>query len=279
MMRSKGLQLAAALFGCSLVFCFAATGCSQELSQEITPSAKVQPYDTSGGVAATVNGVEIGENAITAFIEETREANELQDEDAWGTWLVENGYTIDGLRQEVVNYYISEELVRQAAEQNGVTVTDEEIDSYIEQQDEMDVNSEEDRYYAKQQLLQDKLTEVVASAEPTDEELLSYINSYADELDVDAPEDGFESLDDVPSDIVESVRESMSGETLRQRHYVVWMLEFKSNSDIEMELLPDGMPYDIDLTPYEEAYYDAIAESEETAESDSDDGETDADEE
>lgn len=253
-MRSRPKSLAAALFGCSLAFCLAASGCGANL----TPSEQAQPYDTSGGVAATVNGVDIGENAVTAYIEGTREASGLLEDDAWGEWLVANEYTIDSLRAEVVDYYISEELVRQAAEQNGVTVTDSEVSSYIEQQGDMDENSEEDRYYARQQLLQDKLMAEVVSAEPTDQELLSYINSYADKLGAEAPEGGYQSLADVPEEAQAAARAAI-GSSMLQKHYAEWMTAFKDDADIERSPLPEGAPYDIDLGPYADAAYEAMA--------------------
>ena len=271
LMRNKSLSLAAALFGCSLAFCLVASGCS---SQQLTPSAQAQPYDTSEGVAATVNGIELGERAVSAYIEGTRDAAGLQEDDAWGEWLIANEYTIDSLRAEVVDYYISEELVRQAAEQNGVTVTDAEIDSYIGQQDDMETNSEEDRYYAKQILLQDKLKEKVVSADPTDQELLSYINLYAEELGADAPEDGYQSLGDVPDDVVGVARESI-GTSMLQKHYAEWMTAFKDDAEIDRNPLPEGMPYDIDLEPYAQEAYEALAASSDDASSDdasSDDG-------
>ena len=47
----------------------------------------------TGGVAGTVNGVEIAEDTITNYIQGVREQLGADDEDSWGTWLSQNDYT------------------------------------------------------------------------------------------------------------------------------------------------------------------------------------------
>ena len=65
----------------------------------------------TGGVAGTVNGVEIAEDTITNYIQGVREQLGADDEDSWGTWLSQNDYTPASVREEVFNSYAQRELL------------------------------------------------------------------------------------------------------------------------------------------------------------------------
>ena len=73
----------------SAACCFAAVGCSQTKSD----SGDVSVSDTSEGVAATVNGTEIGEKAVTSYIANFRSMSNLESDADWAQWLVDNNYT------------------------------------------------------------------------------------------------------------------------------------------------------------------------------------------
>lgn len=151
-------------------------------------------YDTSEGVAATVNGTEIGEKAITTYIENFRTQGALEDESAWGQWLVDNDYTVEDIRSQVIDYYASQQLLRQAAEENGVTANADDVNAQIEEMRGY-YNSEEEweealksvgmteasyRSTLELSILEEGLKEKVATAsEPTDEEMLQYAQMYA----------------------------------------------------------------------------------------------------
>ena len=113
----------------SAACCFAAVGCSQTKSD----SGDVSVNDTSEGVAATVNGTEIGEKAVTSYIANFRSMSNLESDADWAQWLVDNNYTAADIREEVINYYASQELIRQAAEENDIKVESSEIDSQVQQ--------------------------------------------------------------------------------------------------------------------------------------------------
>ncbi|WP_337426874.1 SurA N-terminal domain-containing protein, partial [Slackia isoflavoniconvertens] len=113
----------------SAACCFAAVGCSQTKSD----SGDVSVSDTSEGVAATVNGTEIGEKAVTSYIANFRSMSNLESDADWAQWLVDNNYTAADIREEVINYYASQELIRQAAEENDIKVESSEIDSQVQQ--------------------------------------------------------------------------------------------------------------------------------------------------
>lgn len=178
-----------AVCGAALVSC----GGNADASDE-----GVDIYDTSEGVAATVNGTEIGEKAITTYIENFRIQGALEDDSAWAQWLVDNDYTVDDIRSQVIDYYASQQLLRQAAEENGVTVNSEEVDSQIEtmrgyyNSDEeweealKSVGMTEASYRSTLELsiLENGLKEKVATVtEPTDEEMLQYAQMYASAYD------------------------------------------------------------------------------------------------
>ena len=156
-------------------------------------SAMADVSDTSGGVAATVNGVEIGENAVTDYIAAFRTNSGLEDDAAWAQWLVDNDYTIKQIRSDVIDYYVSQELIRQAAAENDVTVEAKEVDAQVEtmrgyyqseeewQEALKSLGTTEDQYRSMLELsmLQSGLQEKVAKAtEPTKEEMLQYAQMY-----------------------------------------------------------------------------------------------------
>ena len=259
----------------ALVFvigCFALWNTTHE--KAVMPDEVTDPVidvdDTSGGVAATVNGVEIGENCITAYIENFRELQGLESDDDWGTWVIENGYTLGDIRTDTVDSYVNQELIRQAAEQEGVTVTDEAVEERVQEAideaekdgswdaalEEMGMSEEAYFYNVEVTLLQNELMDAVApDAEATDDEVLSYIQSNEEDYE-DA-----ESLDEVDEDTVESYRE-YADSIAQEDEFNTWMIEFQDASDIEVESLPDDVSYNIDLTEYEEAYYEELEEEE-----------------
>ena len=98
-------------------------GCSEQTSD--TPTY-------TGGVAATVNGVEIPEDKVTQAIQDIRAQMSLTEEDAWGQWLADNDYTPESVREEIVNSFVDQELVKQGGEAEGITADPTEIDQYVE---------------------------------------------------------------------------------------------------------------------------------------------------
>lgn len=154
---------------------------------------------SGGGVAATVNGVEIQEQTVTDYIQEFRVNQGLTEDDAWGTWMATSGMDPASVREDVINYFVDEELVRQAAEENDVAVSDDEVQEQVDQMkakygsDEAwesalsSAGTTEEKYRETllNAMLESKLQEKVATdaAEPTDEEILEYVQLYAPALD------------------------------------------------------------------------------------------------
>lgn len=79
------------------------------------------------GVAAQVHGVDIPESTITKFVNNMRKNLGLQSQIAWDSWLLEKGYSAEDVRRRLIRYYVNQELMRQAAEEFGVTVSKEEL--------------------------------------------------------------------------------------------------------------------------------------------------------
>lgn len=194
-MRTSGLLKTACAAALALTCGFGLVACSGGSSEN---SSGVDIGDVSEGVAATVNGTELGEKAITAYIDNFRSSNSLTDDSAWAQWMVDNGLDASGVREEVIDYYVSQELIRQAADENGVTVDDSEVDSqistmrsYYSSDDEWNkalqtVGVTEDQYrdMIKLNLIETGLKDKVASAtEPTDDEMLQYAQMYASAYD------------------------------------------------------------------------------------------------
>lgn len=148
----------------------------------------------TGGVAATVNGTEIQEDKVTSMIESIRTQSQLDTEDAWGKWLAENSMTPESVREEMIDSFVQEELVKQGAKEKNVTVESSEIDTIV---DQMKGNFEsdetwqqaltqagftEDEYRTRieSQLIQNKLMEsFTVNEEPSQEDLLQYAQMYA----------------------------------------------------------------------------------------------------
>ena len=148
----------------------------------------------TGGTAATVNGVEIPEDKVTTFIENMRKHNNITDEDQWKLWLEQNNQTPTEIRKTVLDKYIDDELIKQAAEKNDVKVDQNEVNEIVETMKKHYKNDEEwkkaleeagtteDQYKESVEatLIQKGLKEkVVTKKEPSEKELLKTAKIYA----------------------------------------------------------------------------------------------------
>lgn len=118
--------------GISAAFALSLAGCT---------SAGNASGSATGGVAATVDGVEISEDTITNYIESVRSSNSLTDEAAWGEALAQASLTPATYRESIVNTFVTRELIKTKATEKGVTVDSSEVDSYI---DQMKANYDDD---------------------------------------------------------------------------------------------------------------------------------------
>lgn len=146
-------------------------------------------------VAATVNGTEISEQTVTDYIQNFRTSQNLTDDDSWGKWMAQYSLDPSSVRDEVISYYEDIELTKQAADENGVSVSDDDVDAQVEQMKSnysdddawnnalQQAGTTEDQYResVRQAMLESALKDKVASdnTDPSDDDLLTYAQQYA----------------------------------------------------------------------------------------------------
>lgn len=154
-----------------------------------------------GAVAATVNGQDIMEQTVTDYIADFRASSSLETDEAWGQWMVSNGYTPESVREEVINYYVDQDLYNQAATEYNVAVEQADVDAQMEQTKAMFESEEafqqaleasnmtEESYIEtviRPNLLQTKLAEAVAASEnegSSDDAVLAQAQEMASQWD------------------------------------------------------------------------------------------------
>ena len=152
----------------------------------------------TGGVAATVNGTEIPEDEVTGMVESIRSQMSMTDADTWGQWLADNAMTPESVREEMIDSFAQQELIKQGAKEKNISVESSEIDDIVNKTkanyeddekwkaalEQAGFTEEKYRENVESQLLQKKLTESFASdEEPSQEDLLKYAQMYASAYD------------------------------------------------------------------------------------------------
>lgn len=220
-------------------------------------------YDLSGGVATSINGVEIGENDVTAYITSFRMSQSLENDDAWGQWLVDNGYTPEMLRADVVDYFTTRELFVQAAKEQGIEVSQSDIDEQFASIAEQ-VGGEEALAEALEMqgasvesykesialgLLEEALIEKVGSESEavSDEVVLEMMKMYFPD---EVPEDT-DSLDGLDDSLVDNMRT-----WLKQQAFSDWMDQYREKAAITVNDMPEGLSYAVDISGYEKTTAD-----------------------
>lgn len=158
---------------------------------------------SSGGsgtdsVAATVNGVEISENDVTKYIENLRTQYGMTDEDSWGKYLVQLDKNPAEFREQVIDAFVTREVIRAHAADRGVTVDDAEVNGYVDQMksnyesdekwqaalDQAGMTEDDYRAEVKLQLMDKYLKEsFVIDEDPSEADQLQYAQMYATAYD------------------------------------------------------------------------------------------------
>lgn len=181
-MKHSALLRKVSIVGVTAACAFALAGCDGS------------NYGYTGGVAATVNGTEIQEDTITKYIQDFRTSSDLTSDDDWGNWMSENSFDPSTVRSQVIDYYVEDELVKQACEEKGITVEDSEIDEKLQsmksnydddeawQQALSTAGMTEDQYRESiaKGLREEKLQDAVAGddAAASDKDVLNMLNTY-----------------------------------------------------------------------------------------------------
>lgn len=118
-MKHGALLRKISVVGVSAACCIALVGCGGT------------NYGYTGGVAATVNGAEIQEDTITKYIQDFRTSSDLTSDDDWVNWMKENSFDPATVRDQVIDYYVENELKKQACDKKGITVEQSQVDDEI----------------------------------------------------------------------------------------------------------------------------------------------------
>ena len=81
-----------------------------------------------------------------------------------------------------------------------------------------------------------------------DEDVLMLLKMYYPDQ---VPEDA-DSLEGIDEELVSYIREALASET-KNSEFSNWMNAYREKIGVETTEMPEGLPYDIDLTPYQGA--------------------------
>ena len=175
----------------AMLLSVSAMACSGVLNQVQSQ----EDYKLTGGVAATVNGVNIKEDTVTEQIMSLRQSSYESDED-WATYLSQQGLTPESYRENVIDSIARQYLLTQAEKEYDITVSQDDLDeawdeavenyggdedTFVDMITQFGFTKETYQENTKSSLAQEKLREKVASVEDlTDDQIVSYINENLD---------------------------------------------------------------------------------------------------
>lgn len=175
----------------AMLLSVSAMACSGVLNQVQSQ----EDYKLTGGVAATVNGVNIKEDTVTEQTMSLRQSSYESDED-WATYLSQQGLTPESYRENVIDSIARQYLLTQAEKEYDITVSQDDLDeawdeavenyggdedTFVDMITQFGFTKETYQENTKSSLAQEKLREKVASVEdPTDDQIVSYINENLD---------------------------------------------------------------------------------------------------
>ncbi|MCL2826670.1 MAG: peptidylprolyl isomerase [Eggerthellaceae bacterium] len=183
---------------CAFAFILAGVGVLASCTNQDNSSGDSSTSGLTGGVAATVNGVEISEDTVTSQVQNFRASYGYTDDDSWGTYLASSSSTPDSIREQILDTLIDNQVTKDAIADNNIEVSSSEIDDQVNkvkgnystdaawQQALAAAGWTEDSYRSEIEfdLGKTKLKDAVAPLQdPTQEETLNYINMYLSSLD------------------------------------------------------------------------------------------------
>ena len=122
---SKTVKIVLVVIGVlAMLLSVSAMACSGLMSQAEDTSG----YKLTGGVAATINGTNLTEDTVTKQIMSMRTSNGYTKDKDWAQYLVDNDLTPKKYRKQLIDSYTQQILLQQAQKENGVTVSDEEVE-------------------------------------------------------------------------------------------------------------------------------------------------------
>ena len=144
---------------------------------------KEEPYELTGGVAATVNGVNIKEDTVTNQIMSLRTGSYDKDAD-WAAYLASQGLTPESYRENVIDGIARQYLLVEAEKEDLDKAWKDAVKNYggdekafVEMIEQVGFTKDTYLENIKSSLAQQKLKDEVAPAEkPSDEEIITYLN-------------------------------------------------------------------------------------------------------
>ena len=123
---SKTVKIVLVVIGVlAMLLSVSAMACSGLMSQTEDTSTG---YKLTGGVAATINGTNLTEDTVTKQIMSMRTSYGYTKDKDWAQYLVDNDLTPKKYRKQLIDSYTQQILLQQAQKENGVTVSDEEVE-------------------------------------------------------------------------------------------------------------------------------------------------------
>ena len=121
----RGAKIALVAVGCAaMLLSVSAMACSGILNE----AKSEQPYELTGGVAATVNGTNITEDTVTRQVMSYRTSAGYTEDADWAKFLVDQGQTPESYRDDIIQGIAREFLVTTAIKEYGIEVSDEDLD-------------------------------------------------------------------------------------------------------------------------------------------------------
>ena len=206
-------------------------------------------------IAATVNGDPIYENEITQMILEVRLTQDAQDDETWASWLSNNGYTSESLRQTAIESRVSGILLEQATKEYGVNISNEDVENAYA--DEAANYGGEETFSGmlasagmtpadyKERirliLVRNAISDVVIPEQTiSDEQVIEAIsNAYPDMFDPQT-----QKLEDLDPSLVAYVRGVLE-ENASQMAWSVWFGKYREQADVVVNDMPQGLSYDV----------------------------------
>lgn len=164
----------------------------------VIPLAVLSSGCSSNDVAATIDGDNIMEQTITDYIQNYRKAADLENDDDWAKYLVSSNMTASTMRDQAIDYYERQEVIKKDAASKGITVSTDDVNSQIEdiknyygyddakleeQVKKIGYTMDSYREYVQEQLLEQKLSDnVTADVSASDDDILKMAQSYKDSL-------------------------------------------------------------------------------------------------
>lgn len=186
---SKTVKIILVVIGVlAMLLSVSAMACSGLMSQTESASSG---YKLTGGVAATINGTNLTEDTVTRQIMSMRTSYGYTKDKDWAQYLVDNDLTPKKYRKQLIDSYTQQILLQQAQKENGVTVSDKEVEKAWKDACKSAGGAKtfkktlktygytEDTYKdsLKESLAQQKLKDAVApTSKPKDSEIVDYIN-------------------------------------------------------------------------------------------------------